>query len=68
MRMNTAFPLSLVLKVLIVFSLDPDTSLVVDNTYKQNFRDITVYDGKLHKDRSKNKIQNGEHLCPQCKS
>jgi hypothetical protein len=68
MRMNTVLPFSLVLPVLIVFSIDPDTSLVADNTFKQKFRDIAVFDDKLNKYKGKNKIQNGEHLCPQCKS
>ena len=57
--MNTALSFSLVLPVLIIFSIDPDTSLVADNTFKQKFRDIAVFDDKLNKDKGKNKIQNG---------
>jgi hypothetical protein len=49
MRMNTALPFSLVLPVLIVFSIDPDTSLVADNTFKQNLRDIASSEDKLNK-------------------
>jgi hypothetical protein len=68
MRRNTVLPFSTVLPVFIIFSIDPDTSLVADNSYKQNYRDIVVSDDKINKDKSKNKIQNGQHLCPQCKS
>jgi hypothetical protein len=66
--MNTAIPFSIVLTVLILFSIDPETSLLADKTYKQNYRDIVVSDDKLNKDKSKDIVQNGEHLCPQCKS
>ena len=49
--MNTALPFSIVLPVLILFSIDPDTSLVSDNTLKQNLRDISSSGDKLHKDK-----------------
>jgi hypothetical protein len=65
MRMNTAFPFSLVLPVLILFSIDPDTSLVANNAYKQNYRDVAISEDK---DKTKYKIQNGEHFCPRCES
>jgi DNA-directed RNA polymerase subunit M/transcription elongation factor TFIIS len=69
MKMNSVLPFSMLLLVLILFSIDPDTSLVAaDNVYKQNCRDIVVSDDKSHKDKSNNKIQNGEHLCPVCQS
>jgi hypothetical protein len=69
MRMNTALPFSLVLPVLIIFSIDPDTSLVADNTYKSYYRDVAALsDDKINKDKSNNKIQNGQHLCPKCES
>lgn len=57
MRMNTALPFSLVLPVLIIFSIDPDTSLVSDNTQKLSYRDIVVTDDKLNKDKSNKIIQ-----------
>jgi hypothetical protein len=42
MRMNTAIPFSIVLPVLILFSIDPEASLLADKTYKQNYRDIVL--------------------------
>jgi hypothetical protein len=68
MKMNTALPFSIVLLVLILFSIDPGTSLVADNAYKQNYRDIAVSEDKLKKDKTSYKIQNGEHHCPRCES
>jgi hypothetical protein len=38
MKMNTALHFSIILLVLILFSIDPDTSLMADNAYKQNYR------------------------------
>jgi hypothetical protein len=68
MRMNTALLFSFVFSVLIVFSIDPDTSLVADNTYKLNYRDVAALsDDKINKDKSNDK-QNGQHLCPKCES
>lgn len=61
MKMNTALPFSIVLLVLILFSIDPGTSLLADNAYKQNYRDIAVSEDKLRKDKTSYKIQNGEH-------
>jgi hypothetical protein len=66
--MNTALPFSIILPVLILFSIDPDTSLLADNTQKINHRDIVVTDDKLNKDKSNKKIQNDKHLCPNCES
>jgi hypothetical protein len=40
--MNTAIPFSIVLPVLILFSIDPETSLLADKTNKQNYRDIVL--------------------------
>jgi hypothetical protein len=47
-----AFPFSIVLLVLILFSLDPETSLVADNTSKQNYRDIATSDDKFNKNKT----------------
>jgi hypothetical protein len=59
----------MVLLLLILFSIDPDTSLVAaDNVPRQNYRDIASSDDKSNRDKSNNKIQNGEHLCPVCQS
>jgi hypothetical protein len=66
--MNTALTFSIFLLVLILFSIDPDTTLLADNTQKLNYRDIAVTDDKLNKERSNKKIQNGKHLCPNCES
>lgn len=60
--MNIALPFSLVLPVLIVFSIDPDTSLVADNSFKQNLRDIASSDDKLNKYKSN--TRNGEQFSP----
>jgi DNA-directed RNA polymerase subunit M/transcription elongation factor TFIIS len=67
--LNTALHLSIVLPVLILFSIDPDTSLVADNNVlKQNYRDIVVSDDKSDKHKANHNLQNGEHLCPVCQS
>jgi hypothetical protein len=44
--------------VLILFSLDPETSLMADNTTKQNNRDIATSDDKFNKIKTNSKIQN----------
>ena len=44
MKMNTALSFSIILPVLILFSIDPDTTLLADNTQKLNYRDIVVTD------------------------
>jgi hypothetical protein len=67
MQLSIVLPFSIVLLVLVLFSFDPNTSLVADNTYKPNYRDIAASDDKSNKDKINN-IQNGERLCPQCKS
>ena len=54
--------------MLILFSLDPETSLVADNTTIQNNRDIATSDDKFNKNKTNSKIQNDKHLCPECKS
>jgi DNA-directed RNA polymerase subunit M/transcription elongation factor TFIIS len=68
MKMNTALPFSIILPVLILFSIDPDTTLVADNTQKLNYSYIVVTDDKLNKDKGDKKIQYDKHLCPNCKS
>jgi DNA-directed RNA polymerase subunit M/transcription elongation factor TFIIS len=69
MRINIALPFSLVLPVLIVFSIDPDTSLVIDNTYKINYRDTaSEIDDKRRDKSSNNSIQNDKHICLNCES
>ena len=68
--MNTALPFSIVLAVLIVFSIDPDTSLVIDNNYKINYRDTAseIDDKRRDKSSNNNRIQNDKHICPNCES
>lgn len=66
--MNKALTFSIVLPVLILFSIDPDTSLVADNAYKVNSRNSAVIDDNF-KDKSSNKrIHDGKHFCPNCES
>ena len=55
MRIDTALPLSTVLQVLIVFSIDPYTSLVADNVQKLNYRDTALSDDRLNKDKNNNR-------------
>lgn len=66
--MNTAISFSIVLLVLVLFSIDSDTTLLADNTQKLNYRDTILTDDKLNKDKSNKKIQNDKHLCPNCES
>jgi hypothetical protein len=70
MRINIALPFSLVLPVLIIFSIDPDTSLVADNAYKINYRDTASEIDDKRRDKSSNnsRIQNDKHICPNCES
>jgi hypothetical protein len=42
------------LPVLIVFSIDPDTSLMTDNTYKTNYRDTASEIDDKGRDKSSN--------------
>ena len=59
----------IILAVLVIFSLDPDTSLVADNVFKINYRDTaSVIDDKPRYKISNNKIQNDQHHCPRCES
>src|SRR5215207_4345359 len=62
------FSFAVVLLVIILFSVDPNTSLVADTIYKPNYRDGAVSDDKGNKDNGYNKVHNGEHICLQCKS
>jgi hypothetical protein len=55
MRIDTALPFSTVLQVLIVFSIDPYTSLVADNVQKLNYRDTALSDDRLNKDKNNNR-------------
>ena len=64
--MDTAIPFSVVLLVLIVFSFDPDTSLLADNVFKLNYRDAAVIDDTTRDKSNNNRIQNDN--CPNCKS
>ena len=67
MRMNTALPFSIVLAVISVFSIDPDTSLLADNVFKLNYRDAAVIDDTTRdRNNNNNRIQNDN--CPNCKS
>ena len=62
------FSFAVVLLVVILFSVDPNTSLVADKIYELNHRDSVVSDDKGNKDKDDNKVHNGEHICLQCKS
>ena|SRR5215207_9506443 len=74
------FSFAVVLLVVILFSVDPNTSLVADRIYELNHRDDVVSDDKGNKDKDKddNEVHNGEHIqlqvhngeniCLQCKS
>jgi hypothetical protein len=58
MKINTILPFSIVLAVLVLFSIDPDTSLITDNTYKMNYRYVAALsDDKINKDKNKNSIK-----------
>ena len=62
MKIYTILPFSIVSAVLILFSIDPDTSLVTDNTYKINYRYVeALSDDKINKVKNSNKIQDGHH-------
>jgi CheY-like chemotaxis protein len=54
MKMNSALSFSMVLLVLIIFSIDPVTSLVVDRVYKPNYRDFIVFESRNKKDKDNN--------------
>ena len=56
MRIDTALPFSTVLQVLIVFSIDPYTSLVADNVQKLNYRDTALSDDRLSKDKNDDQV------------
>jgi hypothetical protein len=66
--MNTALPFSIILPVLILFSIDPYTSLVADNTYKINYRDSALIDDKFKGKSSNTGIHDVKHICPNCGS
>jgi hypothetical protein len=66
--MKIMLSFSFILLIIILFSIDPDTSLVADKVYKLNYRDVVVSDDKVNKDKGNNKVHNGKHLCLQCKS
>jgi hypothetical protein len=54
------FSFAVVLLVIILFSVDPSTSLVADRIYKLKYRDGVVSDAKDNKDNGYNKVRNGE--------
>lgn len=56
MRIDTALTFSIVLQVLIVFSIDPYTSLVADNVQKLNYRDTALSDDRLNKDKNDDQV------------
>ena len=62
------FSFALALLVIILFSVDPNTSLIADKIYKLNYRDPIVSCDKGNKDNGYNKVRNGEHNCLQCES
>lgn len=51
--LNVTFQFSIVLLVLIVFSLDPVTSLVAERIYKPNYSDFIIFEGRNNKERGK---------------
>ena len=51
--MNVTLQFSIVLLLLIVFSVDPVTSLVADRIYKPNYSDFIIFEGRNKKDRGK---------------
>jgi hypothetical protein len=62
MKINTIVPFSIVLAVLVLFSIDPDTSLITDNTYKMNYRYVAALsDDKINKDKNSIKIHDGHY-------
>jgi hypothetical protein len=65
MKMNTALPFLIILPVLILFAIDPDTSLVAADA---NYKGIAASMDKFDKDKASSKIQNDRHLCPICGS
>jgi len=54
MQMKMVLSFSFILSVIILFSIDPDTSLVADKVYKLNYRDAIVSDDKVNKDKGSN--------------
>jgi hypothetical protein len=58
MKMNTALPFSIILPVIFLFSIDPDTTLVADNTQKLYYRDIVVTDDNKAKSDKKYDMTN----------
>ena len=62
------FSFAVILLVIILFSVDPNISLVAVKIYKPNYRDSIVSYDKGNKDNGYNKVHNGEHICLQCKS
>jgi CheY-like chemotaxis protein len=54
--MNITLQFSIVTLVIILFSLDPDTSLIADRFYKPNYKDFIVFEGneKDKNDRANN--------------
>jgi hypothetical protein len=69
MQMKIMLSFSFIFLIIILFSIDPNTSLVADKVYKLNYRDVIVTDDKVNKDKgSNNKAHNDKHLCLQCTS
>ena len=66
--MNNALLFSIVLPVLVIFSIDPETSLVAGNTYIINYRDSAVIDDNFKDKSSSKRIHDGNHFCPNCES
>ena len=58
------FSFAVVLLVIILFSVDPNTSLVAVKIYKPNYRDSIVSYDKGNKDNGYNKVHNGELMMP----
>ena len=61
MQMKMVLSFSFVLLIIILFSIDPDTSLVADIVYKLSHRDVVIYDDKANKDKDKDNNNNKAH-------
>jgi hypothetical protein len=51
-KLSTTLQFSIVLQVIIIFSIDPVTSLIADRIYKPDYRNFIVFEDRNRKDRS----------------
>jgi len=52
--MKIMLSFSFILLIIILFPIDPNTSIVADKVYKLNYRDAIVSDDKVNKDKGSN--------------